>query len=991
MKSLLKVTSLNRLCKTLLTAPLLFYSILSGSASAQVSVLTQRNDNYRSGLNNQEVVLNPANVGPGTFGMLFSRTVDAQIYTQPLYIPNVTTPDGAVHNVVIVGTQNDSVYAFDADSPSATAPLWRTSFINPLAGITAVPSTDVTSAPDIHPLIGITSTPVISWNAATNSGTIYVTAKTKELTGGSYQYVWRLHALNVLTGQEQTGSPVVISASVAGTGPNGVLSFAAKPQNQRPGLLLLNNVIYMCFASHGDSSVWHGWVLAYNALTLQQVGVYCTTPTGLDGGIWQAGDGLTVDSSGDIIANTGNGTFDGSQNFGDSIVKLAPASQGLGVQDYFAPADQSIYDFWDLDFGSGGTLYLPDINAIVGGGKSGVLYLLNDANMGKYTGADDSHAAQSWFAGNGYYKSTPLMFSQNGKGLLFTCTEGDYLRAYPYNSANPSPIGQQAVWQGNSKNDGSGFFLSLSSNGGNPATAVLWGTCNYSGNNQISAAPGALQAYNAETGALLWTSRTNPADNVPYWAKFVCPTIANGKVYVPSFPSEDQVTTPGQLLCYGLLGQPAIPATPPGLSVTQGNSENYLTWNPVAQAISYTIYRSTGSPANYVPLVTGLTSLTYMDTSAVNNTAYSYEIAAVNALGQSANSTPVSATPKAVLPIYKLHCGGAAADGYASDFDFSGGTPFSTSSPINTTPALMPVYQTARTGTFSYTFAGVVPTATYSLAISFADLQQTAVGQRLIDVSVNGTTVISKLDVVSKVGALTPYTVTVQVPGGTNGNLTVSFAPDPSSPVQAATVSSIELSGGVWLRPMPSSVSVAAGLDRTTVSWSSVSNAVTYNLYRGASSGAETLYLSGLHASGPGQPYADYSVTPGTTYYYYATSVDAMGESAPGPEQSATPSDFSVAPSVANVSLSIASLTPQAITFSCIANGGASDPVALSILGVPRGVTATWSSTVVQPKAPVTLTLFAGAGATLGNGTISVLARNGVIYRLTSVNITVTP
>ncbi|HEY3783197.1 MAG TPA: hypothetical protein VGL56_19125, partial [Fimbriimonadaceae bacterium] len=280
--------------------------IVVAVACAQVSVLTQRYDNYRSSVNNKETLLNPANVGPGTFGKLFSRTVDGQIYTQPLYVPSVTLSDNSVRNIIIVGTENDSVYAFDADNPAASIPIWKTSLINPLNGVTAVPTAEVTNAPDLHPLFGITATPVISWNAATNSGTLYVTAKTKEIVLGVPQYIWRLHALNVVTGSEQTGSPVVISGSVPGLN-NSLTVFTAMTQNQRTGLLLQNNSLYIAFGSQGDYGIYHGWVMAYNTGTLQQTAIFCTTPSGSEGGIWESGCGLCVDAQGNILCSTANG------------------------------------------------------------------------------------------------------------------------------------------------------------------------------------------------------------------------------------------------------------------------------------------------------------------------------------------------------------------------------------------------------------------------------------------------------------------------------------------------------------------------------------------------------------------------------------------------------------------------------------------------------------------------------------------------------------
>jgi hypothetical protein len=246
------------------------------------NVLTWRYDNTHQGQNTQETVLTPTNVNTNTFGKLFTLTVDGQVYAQPLYVANLTI-NGATHNVIFIADEHDTVYAFDADSNGGTnsAPLWQASMLSTAhgatSGATTVPYTDVQSgAGDIHPEIGITSTPVIDLS----NNTLFVLAKSKE-NGNYYQ---RLHALNILTGNEQPGSPTALTASVTGSGSGssgGTLAFSSLWQNSRSALGLFNGNIYIAFGSHGDDGPWHGWVLVYNETTLARTAAIA--PLRMDG------------------------------------------------------------------------------------------------------------------------------------------------------------------------------------------------------------------------------------------------------------------------------------------------------------------------------------------------------------------------------------------------------------------------------------------------------------------------------------------------------------------------------------------------------------------------------------------------------------------------------------------------------------------------------------------------------------------------------------
>ena len=326
-------------------------------AATGVNVLTYHNDNARTGQNLKETILTPTNVSSASFGKLFTYAVDGYVYAQPLVMTRVSIPGKGVHDVVFVATEHDSVYAFDANSN--TAPLWQVSFINPAAGITTVSSADV-DCDDLVPEVGITSTPVID----PDSHTIYVSAKTKEVTTNGTAYYHRLHALDLATGAEKFGGPTTIQATVTGTGDGndgaGQVPFDPLTQFNRAALLLNKGVVYVGSAAHCDNGPYHGWLIGCSAKTMKIGAFFNTTPNGGLGGIWQAGGGPATDSSGNIFVVTGNGTFDPAANdYGDSFLKLS-TRKGLEVADYFTPFNQQVLSDDDLDLGSGGPVFRYD-------------------------------------------------------------------------------------------------------------------------------------------------------------------------------------------------------------------------------------------------------------------------------------------------------------------------------------------------------------------------------------------------------------------------------------------------------------------------------------------------------------------------------------------------------------------------------------------------------------------------------------------------------
>jgi uncharacterized protein (TIGR03437 family) len=496
----------------------------------QVNVVTYHNDLARTGLNLNENILAPSNVGSGDFGQLFRDPVDGQIHGQPLYLWGLNIPGKGIHNVVFVATEHDSVYAFDADSKTgeSAAPLWRTSFLDPAAGVTTVPS-DYIACQAIAPEIGITGTPVID----PDTGTLYLVALTLEDFGQTF--VHRLHALDVLTGVERPGSPVQIDASAPGTGDgNTRVTFEPWLYTERPGLLLLNKVVYTSWSSHCDSGNYHGWVIGYDAKSLQQVAAYTSTPNWDAGSVWQSGAAPSADANGNIYIVTGNGTFDaerGGSDLGDSVIKLSTAN-GLSVADYFAPFNADLLGVRDLDLGSSGALLLPDSagtpehpHLLVTGGKEGRIYLVDRDRMGHFQAGDDSQIVQSLPPAAGGLFGTPVYFNNT----VYFAPAHDAIKALPI--SNGLLLETTASQSSPASFPDMGSVPSISANGA--TDGILW-TIDTGGLHAYDAANLANQLYSTSLGS---------------YVKFSTPTIANGKVYVGTADS---------LVVFGLLTSPGI-------------------------------------------------------------------------------------------------------------------------------------------------------------------------------------------------------------------------------------------------------------------------------------------------------------------------------------------------------------------------------------------------------------------------------------------------
>jgi hypothetical protein len=442
-------------------------------AGAQgVNVLTQHNDLSRTGANTSETILTPANVNSSTFEKLFTDAVDGQVYAQPLYAANLSLSNG-IHNVVFVCTENNSVYAFDADTADVT--YWHVNLGAPFTP----------SCGDLTPTVGITGTPVIDLN----SGTLYVDTK---LAAGPAQ---KLHALDITTGSEKFGGPVTISAS----------GFSASVEHQRPGLLLLNGVVYVSFGSHCDDGAYHGYVLGYDATNLSHLYSFNVTPTGTQGAVWSGGMAPAADTNGNIYIMTANGSFDGAANYGESMLKL---NGSLEVQDYATPSNWSALNSADQDFGSGGPVLLPTHYA-VGMGKDGNIYLADVNNMGHVGNFAQKFAAQ---AGGDTVGKSPVYWQGPSLQYIFALHSGSPTKSFEFTGTNivTTPLGTSSF----SQSDRCGG-LSLSANG--TTNGILWEIGSDSN----------LRAYDAvKFPKILWSG------SLGNYVKMTSPTVANGKVYV---------------------------------------------------------------------------------------------------------------------------------------------------------------------------------------------------------------------------------------------------------------------------------------------------------------------------------------------------------------------------------------------------------------------------------------------------------------------------
>src|SRR5580658_4000960 len=521
------------------TSTMATLTVTAASAST-VNVVTYHYDNLRTGQNLNETILTPANVNSTTFGKLGAFAVDGLVDAQPLYLSAVAIPTVGTKNVLYVATENDSVYAFDADSVNGntSAFLWKVSVL----GSGETPS-DNRGCSQVTPQIGVTSTPVIDRSRGTH-GAIYVVAMSKDANGNYFQ---RLHALDLTTGAELFGGPTTVQATYPGTGDNssgGNVVFDPKQYKERPGLLEIGTTIYTTWSSHCDARPYTSWVMSYDANTLAQTSVLNLVPNGSEGGIWMAGTAPAADASGNIYFMVGNGDFDTTLNAsgfpsqgdcGQCYVRLS-SSAPITLLDYFTPSNTVSESDSDTDFGSGGPLLLPDLvdangntrHLAVGSGKDAIIYVVDRDNMGKFNSSADNIYQQINGQIGGVW-SKPSYFNNT----VYYGAVGDHLKAFPISNAL---LATTPATQSSSSFAYPGTTPSISANG--TSNAIVWAVENGS--------TGVLHAFNATNLTSELYNSNQAANNRDQFSdnKYVTPMVANGKVYIG---------TPNSVVVFGLL------------------------------------------------------------------------------------------------------------------------------------------------------------------------------------------------------------------------------------------------------------------------------------------------------------------------------------------------------------------------------------------------------------------------------------------------------
>jgi hypothetical protein len=477
-----------------------------------------------------------------------------------------------------------------------SAPYWQTNYTDTNHFIFPVRNTDMTGAcggayTDFSGNIGIVSTPVID----PVTGTLYLVARTKFSSNSVTAYFQKLHALDITTGAERANSPVTITATYPGNGDGsvgGVITYDPQKQNQRPGLALVNGVVYIGSASHCDWDPYHGWLIGYDVTNLQRIAVYNTTPEGEEGGIWMSGQAPAADDSGNLYVTVGNGDVGTNGNprdiinRGESILKLTRSGTNLNVASWFTPFNWSSLNAQDLDLGSCGVLLVPGTSLAVTGSKEGKIYVVNRDTMGglSFNNADtnivQSFQVTDLFDPSHNIHGGPVWWTGPTASFIYVMGESDYLRQFLFDAPNSQFLTPNFAQSSTQAPMGMpGGILALSANGTNASSAVVWVSHQSSGDANQQVRPGILHAYAATNiSKELWNSdQLSARDSVGNFAKFVPPTVANGKVYMATFSS--------RLNVYGLL-------TIPTVNISRSGTNVILSWS-ITNSLTYGLQSST--------------------------------------------------------------------------------------------------------------------------------------------------------------------------------------------------------------------------------------------------------------------------------------------------------------------------------------------------------------------------------------------------------------
>jgi Malectin domain/Fibronectin type III domain/PQQ enzyme repeat len=832
-------------------------------ALGQVNVVTQHNDLARTGQNLSETTLTPSNVNVNQFGLLFRNSVDNQIYAQPLVVSAVHI-GGGIHNVVYVATTSNSVYAFDGDTGNQ---YWHVNLGMPIA------NTDYgAGCVDINGNAGIIGTPVID----PASGTLYVVNSLSN--AGVFSFL--LHALDITTGADKTGSPVQITNA----------GFSPLTENQRAGLALANGKLLIPFSSHCDMGNYHGFLFSYDPSTLAKVAVFNASPTGNGNSLWMSGQGPAVDASGNIYFGTGNGTWDGVSNFSESFIKLSP---GLTLADWFTPANHANLDGGDADLDSSGPLLIPPGNRLIMVGKSAVGYVVNSGNLGHL---GDASAVQTITLGGALHGSAVYWNSAVNGPEVYTWAQSDKLKAFQFNGSSlntpnfqtgPDFIGGEP-----------GAYLSISASGN--IDGIVWANAVLSGNANHGSTPGVLRAYDANNIATeLWNNQQNAGrDTCSNFAKNGYATIANGKVYLGSFGAANAGA--GQVCVYGLLPTDCtIPTAASGLTATGvSSSQVSLSWtaSTASCSVSYNIFRSTASgftPSSTNQIASGVFVTTFSDTTASPATTYFYVVVGTNSAGSSSPSNQASATTGPAITSVEINAGGPAASPFLADQDFNGGATINHANPINvgdvTNPAPAAVYQSARVGNFTYTIPGFAAGSSQTVRLHFAETFFTTAGSRTFNVSINGAQVLTNFDIFAAAGAQNKAVIEQFIePANSRGQYVIQFI----SVINQSLLSGIEITPATACTapPAPGGLNATAiSSNQINLSWTASTSpcSVSYNVFRSTSSGFTPSASNQVAGSVSGTSFSDTGLAASTTYFYLIEAANSGGTSGPSNQANA--------------------------------------------------------------------------------------------------------